>query len=74
MSPLDSTQTNTAMSAQPTRNVKGGHRVQINLIYDGVVFDPALLITALRAQYGATKVSSDKDSTAQDVYHFRIIA
>lgn len=70
----DSTSTNTAMSAEPTLPlVKGGRVISVDLVFDGLAFVPANLLNALRTQYGATKVSSDRDATARGSYKFRII-
>lgn len=70
----DQAATTTAMAAEPTlAAVKGGRVVSVNLIFDNVAFVPANLLTALKTQYGATKVSSDRDSTARGTYAFRIV-
>jgi hypothetical protein len=70
----DSTGTNTAMAAEAIQPlVKGGRVVSVNLIFDGIAFNPANLFNALKTQYGAAKVSSDRDSTARGSYTFRII-
>jgi hypothetical protein len=68
------TQTDAAMTAEPTLPlVKGGRVVQVNLVFDGLAFSPANLFNALKTQYGATKVSSDRDATSRGTYSFRII-
>jgi len=70
----DATTTNTLMGAEATLPlVKGGRVVQVNLIFDGLAFNPANLFNALKTQYGAAKVSSDRDSVARGSYSFRII-
>lgn len=69
----DSTATNTLMAAQPILNVKGGQTVHVMLVFDGIAFNPANLFNALKTQYGATKVSSDRDAPARGTYAFRII-
>lgn len=69
----DATSTNTLMAAEPTVNVKGGFTVTVLLRYDGLAFNPANLFNALKTQYGATKVSSDRDATSRGHYSFRII-
>lgn len=70
----DSTATNTLMGAEPVLPlVKGGRVVTVNLIFDGLAFNPANLFNALKTQYGATKVSSDRDAPARGHYSFRII-
>jgi hypothetical protein len=70
----DSTATNTLMGAEATLPlVKGGRVVQVNLTFDGLAFNPANLFNALKTQYGAAKVSSDKDVTTRGTYNFRII-
>jgi hypothetical protein len=73
--PLTAAQTLTAMTAEPSRNVKGGQTVHVHLIFDGLSFVPLNLLTALRTQYGTTKVSSDKDTVSPHgaEYTFRII-
>jgi hypothetical protein len=66
--------TNTLMGAEAIQPVvKGGRVVVVNLIFDGIAFNPANLFNALKTQYGSTKVSSDRDSTARGSYDFRII-
>lgn len=73
MSPIVDPTLTTAMAAQPASNVVGGKRVTVELIFDGLNFSPANLLNAFKVQYGATKVSTDKDSLGEDQYQFRII-
>lgn len=70
----NSTDTNTLMGAEAIQPlVKGGRLVTVNLMFDGIAFNPANLFNALKTQYGATKVSSDRDSPSRGHYNFRII-
>lgn len=73
MSPIGDPALTTAMGAQPTQSVTGGLRVTVDLIFDGLAFNPANLLAALKTQYGATKVSTDHDALGQNQYQFRII-
>jgi hypothetical protein len=70
----DATTTNTLMGNEPTLPaVKGGRVVTVNLVFDNLAFVPANLFNALKTQYGATKVSSDRDAPARGHYNFRIV-
>ena len=70
----DSTTTNTLMGAEATLPaVKGGRVISVDLVFDGLAFVPANFFNALKTQYGATKVSSDRDSVGRGSYKFRII-
>ena len=72
--PLTAAQLLTAMTAEADRNVRGGQTVNVMLRFDGLNFDPLALLTALRTQYGTTKVSTDKDTPVSNgVYQFTII-
>ena len=71
--PKTGAQTVTSMAAEPAQAVTGGLRIHVDLIYDGVAFNPANLLTALTTQYGAGKVSSDFDTTTHNAFAFRII-
>jgi hypothetical protein len=71
--PLTNAQTTTAMAADATRNVAGGQTVTVLLRFNGVSFVPADLFTALKSQYGATKVYALTDTTAQGAYSFEVI-
>lgn len=70
---LSAAQTVTAMAAQPTVATTGGLRVTVDLLFDGKSFVPADLLTALLTQYGAGKVFADTDTTAEQVFRFRVI-
>src|SRR4051794_66108 len=50
--PKDAATTQTLAAAQPVQNVAGGLVVHIALVFDGVAFNPANLLNALRVQYG----------------------
>ena len=70
----DATTTNTLMGNEPILPlVKGGRVVSVDLVFDGLAFNPANFFNALKTQYGATKVSSDRDSVGRGSYKFRII-
>jgi hypothetical protein len=71
--PLSAAQTVTAMGADQTRNVAGRQVVTVELVYDGVSFVPANLLTALTTQYGAGKVFADTDTVAQGQYRLHIV-
>jgi hypothetical protein len=74
MSPLTTAQTLTSMTAEGTRNVTGGQVITLNLRFNGVAFDPAALLAALKTLYGATKVYATTDTTAQGTYSLEVIA
>lgn len=71
--PQTAAATVTSMGADATRNVAGGQTIHVELKFNGLAFSPAALLSALTTAYGAAKVFSDTDTTAQGVYRFQII-
>lgn len=75
--PQTGTATRTDMANRtlnPSRTVPGGQVITLNLILDGVAFEPEDLFDALETLYGSGKVRNEHEVAAGNVFHLRIVA
>ncbi|UTI65635.1 hypothetical protein NBH00_05340 [Paraconexibacter antarcticus] len=71
--PKSAAQTVTDVGSLPTQTSTGPLNIHIVLMFDqGKPFVPSTLLSALTTAYGAGKVYSDKDTTNQNNFVFRI--
>lgn len=73
--PLTAAQTKTAME-NTTLNPKIKQmrgKVQVNLLLENVEYNPKTFFEALETLFGASKVSSERDTCDRQIYIFKVV-